>query len=83
MMYNVFRQGTHEHPMPCPMLDKPWIFAGECEADNPVDAIRKVCGDEPPEYNKVWYIALDKTLGMPEYYKIGNKEYGKPQRREW
>lgn len=81
MRYKVFRQGTKSDPKRCPQTNEPWIFVGECEADNWDDAIRKMCGDEPPVYNKVWYIALDS--GTPEYYKIGDKEFGKPYTRQW
>ena len=81
MMYKVFRQGSYENPKHCPQLDEPWVWVGTCEADSRDEAIRKMCGDEPPIYNKVWYIALDK--GTPGYYKVGDKVYGKPQIRPW
>ena len=68
-MWKVYRQGTFEKPMICPRVDVPWKFVGACEAGSWDEAIRKLCGDEPPVYNRVWYIALDGGR-EPELWEV-------------
>lgn len=87
MRYRVFRQGSKKYPMMYPQTDEPWVFTGEVEAENHDDAIRKGM-DEPPVYNKVWYIAIahDDAHGdaNPEYWiDENNVIHGEYRRREW
>ena len=85
MRYRVFRQGTSKCPKICPKIDEPWDLVGEVEADDRDNAIAKTCGDEPPCYNRVWYIAIaqDGEHGDPEYWRDENGEHGKPYIRPW
>ena len=86
MSYRVFRQGTRNNPMCNPRTDEPWELVGEVEAEGWNDAIAKTCGDEPPIYNKVWYVAIiqDGEHGDPEYWKDkGGTVHGKPYTRPW
>ena len=86
MRYRVFRQGTMKDPVVSPRTDEPWVFVGECEADDYVDAVGK-CMDEPQCINKVWYIAIaldgEHGDGNPEYWKDENGVHGAPHKRPW
>ena len=86
MRYRVFRQGSRKEPMINPMTDEPWVFAGQCDAKSWSEAVQMCCGNEPPIYGSVWYIALaqDGYHGEnPEYWKDENGVHGQPYKRPW